>query len=135
VLFTVSPVRHIKDGFVENTLSKAHLISAVHQIVEQNKSCFYFPSYEIMMDELRDYRFYKTDMLHPIELAISLIWVYFCNVLKSSQALSTMEKVDQIQKALAHKPFNPNSDSHQAFLAKTQALIADVQAQFSHIVF
>jgi len=135
VLFTVSPVRHIKDGFVENTLSKAHLISAVHQIVEQNKSCFYFPSYEIMMDELRDYRFYKTDMLHPNELAISHIWESFCNVWMSSQALSTMEKVDQIQKALAHKPFNPNSDSHQAFLAKTQALIADVQAQFSHIVF
>lgn len=135
VLFTVSPVRHIKDGFVENTLSKAHLISAVHQMVEQNKSCFYFPSYEIMMDELRDYRFYKTDMLHPNELAISHIWESFCNVWMSPQALSTMEKVEQIQKALAHKPFNPNSDSHQTFLAKTQALMAEVQAQFPHIVF
>ena len=73
IVFTVSPVRHAKDGFVENTRSKAHLITAVHKLVD-TKQAFYFPAYELMMDELRDYRFYASDMLHPSEQAISYVW-------------------------------------------------------------
>ena len=77
ILFTVSPVRHLKDGFVENTQSKAHLIAGIHQVVEPRHHLHYFPSYEIMMDELRDYRFYAEDMIHPNQTAINYIWEKF----------------------------------------------------------
>ncbi|MBG7630366.1 MAG: GSCFA domain-containing protein, partial [Bacteroidetes bacterium] len=77
ILFTVSPVRHLKDGFVENAQSKAHLISAIHQVINEKNQLFYFPSYEIMMDDLRDYRFYASDMVHPNQTAIDYIWEQF----------------------------------------------------------
>ena len=86
-IFTVSPVRHIKDGFTENTLSKAHLIAAIHKTIDHHPSPItYFPSYEIMMDELRDYRFYGEDMLHPNQTAIDYIWIqFFQNYISESQ--------------------------------------------------
>lgn len=116
IIFTVSPVRHIKDGFIENSRSKSHVITAIHQVVEPRNQVHYFPSYEIMMDELRDYRFYKEDMLHPNDLAVSYIWEKFQHGWISESALETMEEIESIQKGLMHKPFNPNSEAHQAFL-------------------
>ena len=82
IIFTVSPIRHLKDGFVENTKSKAHLVSAIHAVLSlrAQSRCYYFPSYEIMLDELRDYRFYKEDMLHPNAIAINYIWEKFQQV-------------------------------------------------------
>ena len=118
IIFTVSPVRHIKDGFVENTQSKAHLISGIHQVLKKNSQLNYFPSYEIMMDELRDYRFYAEDMVHPNQIAINYIWEKFQNVWISLEASKTMEAIDYIQKGLNHKPFNPNSEAHQLFKKK-----------------
>lgn len=139
--FTVSPVRHIKDGFVENTLSKAHLISAIHsahpdsyrdsQLIAYN----YFPSYEIMMDELRDYRFYAEDMLHPNQLAIDYIWQRFKESSISKSALELMEEIESIQKALSHRSFNPQSESHQKFVAKLQIRIANLSAKYPFIKF
>ena len=126
-LFTVSPVRHIKDGFVENTQSKAHLIAAIHQVVEPRNQLHYFPSYEIMMDELRDYRFYNEDMLHPNSVAIKYIWEKFKTVWLSEKALKTLELVSSIQTRKAHRPFNPNSEVHQKFLLKLQADIDKLQ--------
>lgn len=117
VTFTVSPVRHIKDGFVENTRSKSHLISAVHELVDKGIVA-YFPSYEIMMDELRDYRFYTTDMLHPSKQAVDYIWERFVEVYAFAKAQQTMKEVHAIQQGLAHKPFNPDSEQHQKFLQK-----------------
>ena len=79
-IFTVSPVRHLKDGFIENNRSKSKLILAVHQIIRnQSKKCFYFPSYEILMDELRDYRFYSSDWIHPNKEAVNYIWDKFAD--------------------------------------------------------
>ncbi|NMH89729.1 GSCFA domain-containing protein [Flavivirga algicola] len=140
IIFTVSPVRHIKDGFIENTQSKAHLISAIHQFINQkssivNRQPFYFPAYEIMMDELRDYRFYKEDMIHPNGVAVSYIWNRFYEVWISSKAEKTMKEVDAVQKGLQHKPFNPNSETHQKFLQNIEAKKNRIKAQFSHIVF
>jgi hypothetical protein len=135
VIFTVSPVRHIKDGFVENTQSKSHLISAIHQVVEPRQQLYYFPSYEIMLDELRDYRFYKEDMLHPNTLAIQYIWERFQQVWISEEANQTMQDVDQIQKGLKHRPFNMESDAHQSFLQNLKTKQADLQSQFHHIQF
>lgn len=115
-VFTVSPVRHIKDGFVENTLSKAHLISALNASNFQLPTSSYFPSYEIMMDELRDYRFYGEDMLHPNQTAIDYIWIKFFENYVDEKEFSLMNQVCEIQRALKHRPFNPNSESHKKFL-------------------
>nr|WP_321231579.1 GSCFA domain-containing protein [uncultured Psychroserpens sp.] len=134
-IFTVSPVRHIKDGFIENTQSKSHLISAIHQVVEPRNHKYYFPSFEIMMDELRDYRFYNEDMLHPNITAVNYIWERFYEVWISEASQSTMKDVDTIQKGLAHRPFNVKSDAHQAFLQQLKTKETLVKSRFPHIVF
>jgi len=134
-IFTVSPVRHIKDGFVENQVSKAHLIAALQTAISHLSSATYFPSYEIMMDELRDYRFYAEDMLHPSRVAIDYIWERFKETTILETAFSIMDEVETIQKGLAHRPFNANSESHQHFLSKLQDRITVVQNQFPGIKF
>lgn len=142
ITFTVSPVRHIKDGFIENTQSKAHLIAAIHSNNQksttnnqQPTTNNYFPSYEIMMDELRDYRFYAEDMLHPNQTAINYIWEKFKEVWISTEAFKTMDDLETIQKGMLHKPFNVNSEAHQKFLQKLDAKKKELQSQFKHIVF
>jgi hypothetical protein len=135
IIFTVSPVRHIKDGFVENQWSKSNLISASHQILQDQPVADYFPSYEIMMDELRDYRFYAEDMLHPNQVAIDYIWERFSQTCISAEALSVMEEIGNIQKGLAHKSFNPDSVQHRDFLQKLQGRIAELQSRHNHIAF
>lgn len=135
-IFTVSPVRHIKDGFVENTLSKAHLISAIHNIINcQSSTVNYFPSYEIMMDELRDYRFYAADMLHPNQVAIDYIWERFKETSILEIAFVIMDEVETIQKGLSHKPFNPDSESHQKFLKNLNQKIQTLQNQLPFVNF
>ena len=140
VIFTVSPVRHIKDGFIENMRSKAHLISAIHGLLDKqsmikNDLLHYFPSYEIMMDELRDYRFYKEDMIHPNRTAIDYIWEAFKNVWISRKIFSAMNEVDTIQKGMLHQPFNPNSEAHGKFQQQLEIKKASIQKQFPHISF
>lgn len=136
VVFTVSPVRHIKDGFVENQWSKSNLIAALHQIINCQLSIInYFPSYEIMMDELRDYRFYAEDMLHPNQVAIDYIWERFKETNIAETAYETMDAVATIQKSLQHRPFNPDSESHQKFEANLQDKISKMVSQYSFMKF
>lgn len=135
VLFTISPVRHIKDGFVENQRSKAHLLSAVHSVIDKTEHTEYFPSYEIVMDELRDYRFYKRDLVHPNELAVDYIWERFASIYVSEETHQTMQQIEDIQRGLAHKPFNPDSEQHQKFLKKLEGKKNTIQAQYPHIQF
>ncbi len=135
ILFTVSPVRHLKDGFIENMQSKAHLITAIHQVVGSRNNLHYFPSFEIMMDELRDYRFYNEDMIHPNQTAINYIWEKFQSVWISNEASKTMEAVDGIQKGLQHKPFNPNSEEHLQFLQNLELKIKEIQSAHPKISF
>lgn len=135
IIFTVSPVRHLKDGFIENQWSKANLLSAMHEITYQSKVNSYFPSYEIMMDELRDYRFYKEDMVHPSALAVTYIWERFVEVYFSSANLSTMEEVEKIQRRLEHRAFSENSEAHQKFLSHLQFKIQDLKVRFPHMQF
>ena len=131
----MSPVRHIKDGFVENKQSKSHLLAAIHQVVEPREQLYYFPSYEIMMDELRDYRFYNEDMLHPNTTAVNYIWEKFMAVWLSKTALKTLEKVSSIQSRKAHRPFNSNSEAHQKFLLKLQSDIESLESEFPFMNF
>ena len=138
VVFTISPVRHLKDGFIENQQSKSHLITAIHTILSIPTSevrGLYFPSYEIMMDELRDYRFYANDMVHPNEMAIAYIWEKFKQVWITEKAYSTMKKVDDIQKGLRHKSFNPESEQHRKFKKLVQDKIDALQAEYAFMVF
>lgn len=134
-IFTISPVRHIKDGFVENQRSKAHLITALHSINFELPTSSYFPSYEILMDELRDYRFYADDMLHPSQIAIDYIWIKFFENYVDENEFATMQQVCDIQKALHHKPFNPNSESHQKFLKNLYQKITTLASKYPTIQF
>lgn len=134
VIFTISPVRHLKDGFVENSQSKAHLIAAIN-VISKDKNIFYFPSYEIMMDELRDYRFYGEDMIHPNQIGIQYIWEKFINTWFFEETILIMHEIGVIQKAILHKPFNENSEKHQAFLENLEGKKRKIQERFPFIYF
>ena len=135
IIFTVSPVRHIKDGFVENQQGKAHLIAALHSSNFQLPTFSYFPSYEIMMDELRDYRFYAEDMLHPNQVAIDYIWERFSETTISGESYSIMDEVHSIQNGLKHRPFDPSAESHIKFKEKLGEKITKLVSQYSFIKF
>jgi len=125
ILFTVSPIRHWKDGAHENQLSKSTLLLAIDELLKQFSHCYYFPSYEIMMDELRDYRFYANDMLHPSDLAIDYIWEKFSLAFFEKKTLTLIDEWTKIKQALKHKPFNPDSEQYKGFLAQTQMKLND----------
>lgn len=138
IIFTVSPVRHIKDGFVQNQWSKANLITALHETLNSEpgtRNLNYFPSYEIMMDELRDYRFYAEDMIHPNQTAIDYIWERFTEAFIAHDAQATMKLVDSIQKGLQHRSFNPDSQQHRDFLSNLSDKMEALQLQYPHIRF
>lgn len=118
ILFTVSPIRHWKDGAVENQLSKATLLLAIDRLVTGfgEEQCAYFPSYEIVMDELRDYRFYAPDMLHISEQAVEHIWQKFCSKMLSKESLEVNKKVLKIVKAREHRPQNEGAQAYAKFL-------------------
>ena len=119
IILTVSPVRHLKDGITQNTLSKSLLRVLCQELESKNNSIHYYPSYELMMDDLRDYRFYEQDMIHPSAQAINYIWDHFNTSFMDNDTLTFLEKWQKIQSALSHKAFNPASAEHQQFLIKT----------------
>ena len=116
LVLTVSPVRHIKDGIPENQLSKSLLRVLCHELTESFTHVSYFPSYEWLIDDLRDYRFYKSDLIHPSDLAEEYIWQKFQQIYFDQDTKSLWEKTKRIQTSLAHRPFQPESLSHQKFL-------------------
>ena len=127
ILFTVSPIRHLKDGAHGNQISKATLILAVQQLMERHpESADYFPAYEIMLDELRDYRFYAEDMVHPSNQAIQYIWNQFVSCFMTSDTKEIMHQWEEIQKAMNHKPFQPESEAYQKFILQTMLKIEQI---------
>ena len=118
VVLTVSPIRHAKDGMHGNQLSKSTLLLAVDELCKTCPECIYFPSYEIMMDELRDYRFYADDMMHPSKLAVEYIWECFGNAYFGDTTKGIMKEWQDISKGLSHKPFNPDSEAYRNFLSQ-----------------
>ena len=135
ILFTVSPVRHTKDGMVENNWSKSKLITAIHEILPQFENCHYLPVYEILMDDLRDYRFYKEDLIHPNKQAVQYIWEKFGNSYFSEPTKGFVEENFKITKALAHKTSDEKSPKHQEFLENIKEKIAIQQAKVKHQIF
>jgi len=119
IILTVSPVRHTKEGLVGNSVSKSNLLLACHYLSQMAKNVYYFPSYEVMMDDLRDYRFYGPDCIHPNEQAIDYIWSKFSNTLFTQEAKDLCQELTKLNGHLSHKAFNPKSPSHQQFLKQT----------------
>ena len=127
IILTVSPVRHVKDTLELNSVSKAVLRVGCHDICRQHADVEYFPAYEMMMDDLRDYRFYKADMLHPTEEAEDYIWEKFMERYFSLRLKDFVRKWSAILSALRHKPFHPQTEAHQQFLRETLRKLEELQ--------
>lgn len=136
LIFTISPVRHLKDGMVENQRSKALLISSLHDFLEgKSQQMAYFPAYEIILDELRDYRYFAKDLIHPSELAVDYVFEKFAQSLIVPSAYPAMKEVESLRKAMAHRPFNPNTPAHQAFEQQTQLKASQLKQQIPFLKF
>lgn len=135
IILTISPVRHIRDGVVENNRSKARLIEAVHSITEKYTHCFYFPAYELVIDVLRDYRFYDVDLVHPNYAATEFVFEKFCEVYVSADAQQLMEEVRKVVTAYKHKPFQPGTLSHQSFLKNHYDKVLQLQQKYPALDF
>ncbi len=116
VILTVSPVRHLRNGMVENQRSKAALILACEEICKQLDFAQYFPAYELLLDDLRDYRFYATDMLHPSEVAVEYVWQFFADTFFAENTQRLNERIGKIRSAAQHRPFHPDTEQHRAFV-------------------
>ena len=135
IIFTISPVRHLRDGFVENNRSKAVLINAVHRIVEKNDRCFYFPAYELIIDDLRDYRFYAEDMVHPNYAATNYVWGKFISTCIDEPSHQLMRLINEINAARQHKPFHPSSAAHLKFLRTYLEKVKELKAKYPYLDF
>jgi len=133
IIFTISPVRHLRDGFVENNRSKATLILAVHQLIENNSNCFYFPAYELVIDDLRDHRFFAEDMVHPNYAATNYVWEKFIATCIDEASQQLMKEIAVIAAAKNHKPFNATSEQHKKFLQTNLEKVKKIQQQFTYI--
>ena len=120
VVLTVSPVRYFAFGAYENSVSKSHLFTAIHALQQNNPNLYYFPAYELVMDDLRDYRFFADDMLHPNQQAINYVWESLCNTLFDSKTIAALPQIEEVLNALNHRPRNPDSEAHQKFVRKNE---------------
>jgi len=131
-LFTVSPIRHWKDGAHNNQLSKATLLLSIDELVNKYDDAYYFPSYEIVLDELRDYRFYTEDMVHPNNTTIEYIWEIFSDVYFDESTQKVMSEWQQISRAISHRPFNPNTGEHKQFLRQTLLKVNELRKKYPY---
>ena len=134
-IFTVSPVRHIKDGMIQNARSKAKLISLVESLTAKYSFVSYFPAYELMMDDLRDYRFYEKDLIHPNEQAIDYIWQKFESCYFDQSTKEINQKLEKIKSALSHRPFNPDTMEHKEFLTSLHQDMSEMEQKYDWIKF
>jgi len=136
VFFSVSPVRYWQDGVHENQLSKSILLLAIEELQARFPNhIVYFPAYELMMDELRDYRFYAEDLFHPSDTAIQYIWERFTETYMNKQTHQLMKEINQIRKAINHRPLNPKSESYKQFIAQTLIQIERLNEKMPYICF
>ena len=135
IIFTISPVRHHREGLVENNRSKALLISSVHQMIESNKDVFYFPSYELIIDDLRDYRFYAEDLVHPNYQATQYVWEKFVEACICESTQKDMEEINKIVHAKNHRSLHPSSRGHHQFLDKMLEKTRELQQRLGYLDF
>ena len=132
-LFTVSPLRHLKDGLHENQLSKSTLLLAVDALCQTHPNAHYFPAYELLLDELRDYRFYQEDLVHPTPQAVQYIWERFAEFAVNPSEQPAMAAAKELKQMLQHKPLFPESQSYQGFEALKERKIAEMKARFPEV--
>lgn len=135
ILFSISPVRHAKDGFIENNRSKSLLNSCLHEAIEQHENCHYLPIYEIMMDDLRDYRFYKEDMLHPNSQAVNYIFEKFSKAYFSVETQKFVQDNLKIMQSILHRPQDKNNPKYLAFLQDLQQKIKEQEIMANRKLF
>jgi hypothetical protein len=135
IIFTISPVRHLREGVVENNRSKAVLIHAVHEVISNNENLYYFPAYELVIDDLRDYRFYAEDLVHPNYYATQYVWEKFISACMSEKTKLLLEEIHSINLAYQHKPFNPDSEQHKKFLMSYGDKTKNLQQKHPYLDF
>ncbi len=135
VLLSVSPIRHLRDGLIDNQRSKATLLLAAAELEKTFSFVHYFPAYEIMMDDLRDYRFYESDYAHPSKQAVDYIWDYFQDAFFTEETKDLLVEVGKVLRAAEHRPFHVASVEHQAFLRKQLEVIEDLEGRYSFLDF
>lgn len=133
IIFTISPVRHLREGMIENNRSKAVLIQAVHHLVNKLEGLYYFPAYELVIDDLRDYRFYAEDLVHPNYHATKYVWEKFVDACIAEEVKQDIVFLQEIALAYKHNPFNPNTKQHISFRKKYAQLAADFTKNHPHI--
>ncbi len=135
IIFTISPVRHLRDGMIENNRSKARLIEAVHHIVEKFEGLYYFPAYELVIDVLRDYRFFDIDLVHPNYSATNYVLQQFSHNCLDKNVIGLIEEIKKINLAKKHKPFNPQSNQHKLFLKSQLERVSALSEDYKYINF
>ncbi|HXS35936.1 MAG TPA: GSCFA domain-containing protein [Flavipsychrobacter sp.] len=130
VIFTISPVRHIRDGVIDNNRSKARLIEAVHMLCDQFEQAYYFPAYELVIDILRDYRFYDIDFVHPNYLATTFVWEHFVKSCIEAETQTIMQEVQEIMTARSHRSRFPQTEAHQKFKVSYAAKITALMKKY-----
>lgn len=135
IILTVSPVKYLRDGLVENNLSKATLIQSVHELIRNNENCYYFPAYELVTDDLRDYRFYKEDLAHPNEAAIKYVWDKFSEAAFDNGTKKLNERIKEIIQASNHRPIHQNSAQHIDFKKDLLKKCDTIEKEFPFLNF
>ncbi|MES2133568.1 MAG: GSCFA domain-containing protein [Bacteroidota bacterium] len=133
VLFTVSPVKHLRDGVIQNNLSKAILTVSIHTIIRQNKNCFYFPAYELVNDDLRDYRFYEPDMAHPNKQAIEYVWNKFADTYFDKETLTMVDKFNELHSSMNHRPLHIHTKAFTDFKAAQLKKCLQLQKLYPYV--
>lgn len=130
IIFTVSPVRHLKDGLIENNISKSTLILSVHELVEQFRNVFYFPAYEMVIDELRDYRYYAADMMHPSDVAVDYIWQQLGKTFFNQDTMALKQRLEQLFADMQHRPLHPSSEEFRKFVDSVEKKKESLMEEF-----
>jgi hypothetical protein len=135
VVLTVSPVRHLRNGLIENQRSKARLVLACEEICARFDHAHYFPAYELLLDDLRDYRFYAADMIHPSDVAVDYVWQFFSDTFFGEKTRQLNERIDNIRAAALHRPFYPDTPQYQAFAKTQMELIEKIRHEMPEMDF
>lgn len=134
-IFTISPIRHWKDGAIENQRSKAALLLAIANLEKEIKEVYYFPAYEIMMDELRDYRFYASDMLHPSEQATEYIWERFIQTYLTDESLKVLSEIQRLMSSIDHRPLHTSTHAYKKFVSALITAIVVIKKKYPSLDF
>jgi hypothetical protein len=135
IIFTISPVRHLREGAINNNRSKAVLVQAVHDLLEKLDKLHYFPAYELVMDDLRDYRFFAEDLVHPNYYATQYVWEKFVDGCMNDETKKMMQEIAEVNTAFNHKPFNATSNQHKIFLENYFTKVKHLQEQNLNLDF